>query len=218
MDDINEFLSSDRRNFTQQGLDEIQLPDHPSQLFSRWLKAAVEKQNPEPHAFALLTTTPEDFPAARMVYMRALENDGSLVFFSNYKSAKAQQFEYSNKVGALFFWPMNERQVRISGIVEKTNAEVSDAYFAARPRESQIGAWASVQSAKLVSREELNEKVEKIRRRFADLKEIPRPDFWGGFIIRPTEFEFWEGRENRLHDRIRYIVNDSIWTSERLSP
>ena len=218
MDDINEFLSTDRRNFTQRGLNEIHLPQYPTELFSGWLKVAVDKQNPEPHAFALLTTTPEGFPAARMVYLRALEDDGSLVFFSNYKSAKGRQIEATGKAGALFFWPMNERQVRVSGFVERTNAEVSDAYFAARPRESQIGAWASMQSGILSSREELDSKVEEIRNRFADVAEIPRPDFWGGFLIRPTEYEFWEGRENRLHDRIRYVRKGKDWTTERLSP
>jgi len=178
MDDINEFLSTDRRNFTQRGLNEIHLPQYPTELFSRWLKVAVDKQNPEPHAFALLTTTSEGFPAARMVYLRALEDDGSLVFFSNYKSDKAQQIELSGKAGALFFWPLNERQVRVSGFVEKTDPEVSDAYFAARPRESQIGAWASVQSGVLASREELDSKVEKIRNRFNGVAEIPRSDFY----------------------------------------
>lgn len=218
MTDINSFLSSDRHHFTQRGLNEIDLPESPAGLFARWLKLAVDKQNPEPHAFALLTSS-ENIPSGRIVYLRALEDDGTLVFFSNYKSDKGQQLEANPEAGALFFWPMNERQVRISGRVEKTSAEVSDAYFAARPRESQIGAWASRQSGILQSRQELEDKVAACRKQFESYTEIPRPDFWGGYQIIPYAFEFWEGRENRLHDRIKYAKSKAgTWSIERLSP
>lgn len=218
MTDINEFLSKNRHNFTQKGLNEIRLPEEPVKLFDEWLKLAVSKSNPEPHAFALLTGGGNEAPAGRMVYLRALEEDGSLVFFSNYNSAKAKQMEQFPNAGALFFWPMNERQVRVSGKVKKTDTEVSDAYFAARPRESQIGAWASEQSRVISSREELEDRVEAIRRKFSDQEEVPRPDFWGGYLIEPEVFEFWEGRQSRLHDRIRYTKTETGWKTERLSP
>lgn len=218
MADINEFLSSDRRNFQQKGLNEQVLPENPADLFKEWLKQAIGKDNPESYAFVLLTNDDKGFPQGRMVYLRALEDDGSLVFFTNYNGAKAHQIEQNPQVGALFFWPLNERQVRISGKVGKVPAEVSDAYFASRPRSSQIGAWASAQSAVLSSRNELEKKVAEYTERFADTTEIPRPVFWGGYAISPVAYEFWEGRESRLHDRIQYLNEEGRWTIQRLSP
>lgn len=218
MADINEFLSSDRRNFQQKGLNEQVLPENPAKLFKEWLIEAIGKDNPESYAFALLTNDNSGFPQARMVYMRALEDDGSLVFFTNYNGAKARQIEQNSQVGALFFWPLSERQVRISGEVSKVSKELSDAYFASRPRSSQIGAWASAQSSELSSRDELEKKVVEYTERFADTAEIPRPDFWGGYAISPVAYEFWEGRESRLHDRIQYLNEEGRWTIQRLSP
>ncbi len=218
MSDLNRFLSSDRRNFTQQGLNENELPAEPAELFLQWLKLAVEKQNPEPYAFVLMTSA-DGVPSGRIVYLRGLEDDGSLVFFTNYLSEKGEHLSANAHAGALFFWPFNERQVRITGKAQKCSAEVSDAYFASRPRESQIGAWASKQSALLGSRQELEEQVAALRNKFESSDEIPRPDFWGGYQLTPSKYEFWEGRESRLHDRIRYRKKESgVWTVERLSP
>lgn len=218
MADINEFLSSDRTNFRQKGLNESVLPKYPVELFKEWLVQAIGKENPESYAFALLTNDKNGFPQGRMVYLRALEDDGSLVFFTNYSGAKARQIEENNKVGALFFWPLNERQVRVSGKVTKVSEEVSDAYFASRPRTSQIGAWASAQSSELKSRQELEIKVAEMTERFSSYDEIPRPDFWGGYAITPVAYEFWEGRDSRLHDRIQYVKQVDEWTIQRLSP
>lgn len=218
MTNINEYLSSDRRNFKQKGLNEAELPEQPAELFDQWLRDAIAKENPDSYAFALLTSGEGEFPDGRMVYLRALEEDGSLVFFTNYTSAKARQIDRDGKVGALFFWPLNERQVRISGAVQKADPEVSDAYFASRPRSSQIGAWASNQSSRLKSRDELEKLVEKTKLKFADNEEIPRPNFWGGYIISPVQYEFWEGRESRLHDRIVYSRQNGQWKKRRLAP
>lgn len=218
MTDINEYLTSDRKNFSQNGLSEDMLPDDPAKLFEEWLKQAIARNNPEPYAFAVLSRDEDGFPAGRMVYLRALEDDGTMVFFTNYTSDKAKQVEREGKLGALFFWPMSERQVRISGLVERAPEEMSDAYFASRPRRSQLGAWASIQSAKLESREVLEEQVKAMEKRFADYTEVPRPDFWGGMLIQPQKYEFWQGRESRLHDRIRYKKVNGVWLTERLNP
>lgn len=217
MADINDFLSSDRRHFKQGELDEDNIPDNPAVLFESWFKAALSRQNPEPYAFTLMSHGLSGFPEGRTVYLRALEADGGLVFFSNYNSDKGRQMTINQKVGALFFWPMSEQQVRIRGLVSRASAELSDAYFASRPRESQIGAWASLQSSPLSSRNNLEKSVEDVRKRFEG-KEVPRPDYWGGYLITPQRYEFWQGRPNRLHDRICYEKSGDSWNVVRLSP
>lgn len=217
MTDINDFISSDRRHFEQDELDESSIPENPEVLFKSWFKSALSRQNPEPYAFTLLSHGLSGFPEGRTVYLRAFEPDGGLVFFSNYDSDKGQQMAADPKVGALFFWPMSERQVRIRGVVSRASDEVSDAYFASRPRESQIGAWASLQSSRLTSRQDLEDRVEEVRIRFEG-KEVPRPEYWGGFLITPLRYEFWQGRPNRLHDRICFEKSGSSWKMFRLSP
>jgi pyridoxamine 5'-phosphate oxidase len=217
MDDINDFLASDRRSFEYGRLHDGHIPTDPIALFEQWLKEALDRQNPEAYAFVLMTKTENDFPSGRMVYLRALEPDGGLVFFSNYTSNKAKQIDQSNKVGALFFWPMNERQIRITGTVSRAPEEVSDAYFAGRPRESQIGAWASEQSSAIESRKTLEDRVEHFTRKFEG-QPIPRPGHWGGYLILPEQYEFWQGRQSRLHDRILYKRTNDVWEVTRLSP
>lgn len=219
MEDLNKFINSDRRDFMQSGLNEADLPPAPAILFDHWLRQAIERNNPEPYAFVLMSASASDYPSGRVVYLRALEEDGQLVFFTNYNSEKGRQIAETGKVSALFFWPMNERQVRIKGEVQKAPADLSDAYFAGRPRESQIGAWASHQSEVIASRAEMDKRFEAIEERFSGEDEIPRPDFWGGYIISPVEYEFWEGRKSRLHDRIVYEKSKAKnWNIKRLSP
>lgn len=219
MEDLNKFISSDHRDFSQHGLNEAFLPSDPAKLFDNWLKQAIERNNPEPYAFALMTVDPTGYPTGRIVYLRALEEDGQMVFFTNYNSEKGQQIANTGRVSALFFWPMSERQVRIKGKVVKAPAELSDAYFASRPRDSQIGAWASRQSSVIASREVMDQQFAAMKERFSEKAEIPRPDFWGGYIINPVEYEFWEGRKSRLHDRVVYEKNEvENWRLKRLSP
>lgn len=219
MEDLNKFIGSDRRDFGQIGLNETDLPIEAAELFDHWLKQAIERNNPEPYAFTLVTATPTGYPSGRVVYLRALEDDGRLVFFTNYDSEKAHHIAETGKASALFFWPMSERQVRIKGQVSKAPAELSDAYFAGRPRDSQIGAWASHQSSIIASRKEMDQRFDEMRRRFANEAEIPRPAFWGGYIISPVEYEFWEGRKSRLHDRVVYEKGETEnWRIKRLSP
>ncbi len=217
MNALNEHLFSDRKDFEKGRLDDGQIPENPALLFAYWLKEAIERHNPEPYAFTLLTNSADGFPDGRIVYLRTLEDDGALVFFTNYNSQKARNIHKSNNVGAVFFWPNSERQVRVSGYASKVPKEFSDAYFASRPRESQIGAWTSEQSSELSSRSELEERFAEMSARFA-LGEIPRPPHWGGYAITPVKYEFWQGRPNRLHDRIVYRKENDAWLSTRLSP
>lgn len=217
MDDINDFLYSDRNAFNKGQLSEEDIPERPEVLFAHWLKAAISKQNPEPYAMTFMTKGPDGYPEGRTVYLRAVEDDGTLVFFSNYQSNKAKQIELDNRVGLMFFWPLNERQVRIAGEVEKAPGELSDAYFESRPRESQIGAWASQQSNALKNRIDLEKQVVHYKEKFAD-QPVPRPPHWGGYMVKPQRYEFWQGRQSRLHDRIVFEKAGSVWKITRLAP
>jgi pyridoxamine 5'-phosphate oxidase len=217
MTNLKDHLFSDRKNFELGSLDESNLPDAPASLFENWLKEAISRQNPEPYAFTLLTLGKDGFPSGRIVYLRALEEEGELVFFTNYGSLKGREIASDERVGAHFFWPNSERQVRVWGLASPVSEEFSDAYFASRPRESQIGAWTSQQSAELSGRDELEAAFQEFVARFEG-KEIPRPDFWGGYEIIPVKYEFWQGRANRLHDRIVYNKSGKDWNIKRLYP
>lgn len=217
MNDVNDFLNSDRSAFNKGQLSEEDIPEKPEVLFAQWLRAAIARQNPEPYAMTLLTNGADGYPEGRVVYLRAVEDDGTLVFFSNYQSNKATQIELDNGVGLLFFWPMNERQIRIAGKVEKAPEELSDAYFESRPRESQIGAWASQQSNALKNRNDLEKQVVHYKEKFAD-QPVPRPPHWGGYMVKPQRYEFWQGRQSRLHDRFVFEKAGSVWKITRLAP
>ena len=148
--------------------------------------------------------------------IRQLDQEG-LVFYTNYDSAKGKDIAIHPKVGVNFFWPWLERQVRVRGIAERLSAEASDAYFNSRPRESQLGAWASIQSEEMTTRDQLDKRLVECTERFKD-QDVPRPPHWGGFRIKPQYFEFWQGRSNRLHDRIRYESVEGGWKLSRLFP
>lgn len=188
----------------------------PYDLFNSWTKEAVENEEDEPNAFVLGTVSEQGQPSSRIVYLK--DNiDGKLVLYTNYDSQKGSEIAINSKVSMLFFWPKSSRQVRIEGVCSKVPAEVSDAYFASRPRYSQLGAWASNQSEVLQSREDLELRLREFEERFPE--EVPRPDFWGGYWIEPQMFEFWQGRPSRLHDRIVFRKGDnSSWKIERLNP
>jgi pyridoxamine 5'-phosphate oxidase len=176
---------------------------------------ASEKNCHDPHAMVLSTVAPDGHPWSRVVYMRDLVEEG-IIFYTNYNSFKSVQIDGNHKVALLFYWDCIETQVRIQGIAEKVPAEVSDAYFAGRPRLSQIGAWASDQSTEIASRELLEERVAMFEKKFPTT--VPRPPHWGGFVVSPLRFEFWQGRVGRLHDRICYEQSGNNWRIFRLAP
>ncbi|MFT4678755.1 MAG: pyridoxamine 5'-phosphate oxidase [Flavobacteriales bacterium] len=210
-------LESARRDFSRKIFLENEANADPWIQFKAWLKEAKEEKLMDYNAFNLGTVDNHGFPQARIVLLRDTSDFG-LTFYSNYNSAKAADISNSNKVCANFYWAPLERQIRVSGVVEKVSSEVSDEYFSSRPRESQLAAWASVQSSVIQNREQLEASLEKYKAQFAD-QDVPRPERWGGYKIRPRYFEFWQGRPYRLHDRIVYRLDaDFEWFMERLAP
>jgi len=188
---------------------------NPYDLFELWMTEAVETNEREANAFVLSTIDETNKPSSRIVYLKdIIENQ--FVLYTNYKSKKGRSIAANEKVSMLFFWPAVSRQIRIEGICTKVKEEISDAYFASRPRASQIGAWASDQSQELKDRAELEQRVKEFDEKFTG--EVPRPEHWGGFQIRPETFEFWQGRPSRLHDRIVFSVEDGHWNTSKLNP
>ena len=209
----------DRRiQYETAGLDLGDLDESPIQQWHAWYIEAAEAELPEPNAMAISTIDAEGMPDSRIVLVRGLDDDG-LTFFGNYNSAKGQQLDANPVASAVFPWIGLHRQVRVRGTVEMLPRHESDAYFASRPRDSQLGAWASPQSEVISGREVLNERHVEFAEKFAG-KEVLRPPHWGGWLLVPEVFEFWQGRPNRLHDRFRYRRDDATkdWVIERLAP
>jgi pyridoxamine 5'-phosphate oxidase len=204
-----------RRNYTRDGLRRADLAGDPVAQFRQWFGEAVAAELVEPNAM-VLSTTDGHRPSSRSVLLKAYDEKG-FVFFTNYESRKAQDIAADPNVSLLFPWYPLERQVGILGRAERISAAESLAYFTSRPHGSRLGAWVSQQSAVINSRKFLEMKWDEMKRKFAD-GEIPLPSFWGGIRVVPTEIEFWQGRENRLHDRFRYTRSGDVWTIERLSP
>jgi pyridoxamine 5'-phosphate oxidase len=204
-----------RRNYTRDGLSRADLDPDPVAQFRRWFTQAVEAQIVEPNAMVLGTTDGKR-PSARSVLLKAYDERG-FVFFTNYESRKAKEIAANAHVSLLFPWYPLERQVSILGRAERISPAESLAYFVSRPHGSRLGAWVSQQSSVINSRQLLEMKLEEIKQKFAD-GEVPLPSFWGGFRVVPSEIEFWQGRENRLHDRFRYALSGTDWAIERLSP
>jgi pyridoxamine 5'-phosphate oxidase len=193
-----------------------ELPSVPMDLFKTWYEEAISKNLKEVNAMALTTNTPEGFPHTRFVLLKELEEDG-FIFYTNYTSQKGRDLDFSDKVSITFWWNDLERQVRVKGIAKKISKARSKEYFNSRPRSSQIAALASSQSSVLTSKEHLKMKFEEIEQEFMD-QPIPYPDFWGGYIIEPIEIEFWQGRESRMHDRVKYTKKFSSWEKILLQP
>lgn len=215
MEDLKKYLNKIRRDFVYKPLSKDDVSSNPFTQFDKWFKESIDAQVLDPYAMTIATFDNHQ-PDLRVVYLRDISEAG-LVFFSNYMSKKGQDLSLVNQAGANFFWPELDRQIRIKGTVEKVNSEISDNYFASRPRESQIGAWASNQSHEISNREELENLVREYTNKFEG-KEIPRPDHWGGYIIKPNSFEFWQGRPSRLHDRIIYKLEKDDWSLIRVAP
>lgn len=202
---------------TPETLDEKRVERDPIKQFRIWFDDAIAAKLPMPEAMNLATATPEGRPSSRMVLLKQVDADG-FVFFTNYHSAKAAQLEANPYASLVFYWPQFERQVRVEGKVERTSAAESEAYFRTRPRESQIGAWASPQSSVIAERELLEERVRELEEYYRD-REIECPGHWGGYRLRPDRIEFWKGRIGRLHDRILYeLMSDGTWAIKRLAP
>lgn len=208
-------LANLRRQYAQGALEEGSAPSDPFILLRRWLEEAVAAQMIEPNAFLLATVDKEGQPHARVLLLKGFEPP-FLYFYTNYESAKAQEMADNSRVAATFWWDVLERQVRIEGRVEKAPTDISDAYFASRPYESQIGAWASPQSQP-INKETLTRRWEEYARRYPE-KPVPRPPYWGGYRLLPHRIEFWQGRPSRLHDRLVYIRRGEIWEKLRLAP
>jgi len=216
MTEVDPTIYSSRNEFSHDSLDVDQLATTPHEQFQRWLNDALEKKVREPNAFVLSTVDANYQPHARVLYIREF-SDAGLVFYTNYASQKGRELDENNRAAITFFWAELERQVRISGKIEKVPSAQSDAYFNSRPRGSQIGAWASEQSTSIASRKVLEERVAEFTKQFEG-KAVPRPPHWGGYLLVLDEVEFWQGRPSRLHDRVRYKQVDNAWEWKRLAP
>ncbi|ELR97864.1 pyridoxamine 5'-phosphate oxidase [Gloeocapsa sp. PCC 73106] len=206
-----------RQNYTRAGLSEAEAPHNPMELFQEWLSQAIASGILEPNGMTLATINEFGYPVARMVLLKGFDHRG-FVFYTNYNSDKAQQLQANLQASLVFWWSELERQVRIEGKVSKITPAESDAYFFSRPRGSQLGAWVSNQSQIIASREVLEKELEALEIKYQSQK-IPRPEHWGGMRLAPVRIEFWQGRPNRLHDRLRYrLVSGEQWLRERLAP
>ena len=210
-------LTKLRTEYARAGLSERDLDPSPIRQIERWLRDAIDAEHPEPNAMTLATATASGEPSARVVLLRRIDERG-LVFFTNYESDKGRALDENPRGSACLFWALLERQIRVTGAVTKVPREESEAYFRSRPRESQLGAWASHQSQVLAGRSELEARLAEARAHFGD-GEVPCPPRWGGYVIEPSRVELWQGRPSRLHDRLRYTrVSPDAWRVERLSP
>lgn len=206
-----------RKDYTLEGLSKTEIDPNPFIQFKKWFDQALAAQLPEPNAMTIATATPEGTPSARMVLLKDFDERG-FVFFTNYNSHKGQELAENPQAALVFWWAELERQVRISGYVEKVSETESDQYFHSRPANSRLGAWVSNQSEVIESRKVLEQRLQEFQRKYEN-QEIPRPFHWGGLRVIPSEIEFWQGRSSRLHDRLLYTRLDSnSWKIERLSP
>ncbi len=209
-------LSELRREYAQHSLSENDVKEHPVHQFKQWLEEAIKAQVPDPTAMILSTANKENRVSSRVVLLKEVQEEG-FIFYTNYNSKKASDLKENAQASLLFYWAELERQVRVEGLVKKVSTSVSDKYFASRPEESKIGAWASEQSKEIPDRQYLEEQVEKYKNEFKG-REIQRPEHWGGYNLKPDTLEFWQGRPNRLHDRIQYTLEDEEWKIRRLAP
>ncbi len=216
LEEVRNYINSIRRDIANRPLNRAQLHDDPMEQFAIWMEEAVNGQIVDPFAMCISTVGEDGKPSSRIVYWRDVE-DGRFVFYTNYDSHKGREISKNNQVALNFHWTELDRQIRIEGTVTRASEEVSDLYWSKRPRESQLGAWASAQSKVIASKEELQNGLDAAKKRFEGV-DVPRPPHWGGFSVRPTRLEFWQGRPSRLHDRYVYSKNGGGWKIEQLSP
>lgn len=216
MEDLRLYINTLRHDFSKQTLDEKDVNQSPFLQFEKWFKEAVDAHVNEPNAMTVATATKQGKPSARILLLRNF-NENGFVFYTNYDSRKGHDILENPQAALLFFWPELERQVRIEGVLEKQSAEESDVYFQTRPRTSKLGAWTSPQSKVVANRNELDGAYQKMESKFPD-ENVPRPEHWGGYILKPISIEFWQGRPSRMHDRILYSKISDNWKIERLAP
>lgn len=209
-------INDKHKEYTRTGLSRKDLKENPFEQFELWYQQAEKAELRYPNAMSLATAGSDGMPTVRTVLLKIYDESG-FVFFTNYGSAKAKHLDENPKAGLLFHWLELDRQVKISGSVERLPTTESVSYFATRPRGSQLGAWCSSQSEPISSRQMLEQSWEQMKARFQN-KEVPLPDFWGGYRIIPDTIEFWQGRESRLHDRLEYYRSESGWIIQRLAP
>jgi pyridoxamine 5'-phosphate oxidase len=208
-------VSGVRREYGATGLSEEDLTADPIEQLRVWLDQARDAYPEEFTSMTLATADREGWPSARVVLLKGLDERG-LVFYTNYDSRKGRELEENPRAALVFYWPAFERQIRIEGTVERTSREESEEYFLSRPLGSRLGAWASPQSRPIAGRGELERRLREAEERFGE--EVPLPESWGGYRVRPETVEFWQGRPSRLHDRLRYSRQSGGWRIERLAP
>ncbi|MDQ3953325.1 MAG: pyridoxamine 5'-phosphate oxidase [Actinomycetota bacterium] len=213
---VNESIAHLRRDHGVEPLELGDLDPDPIVQFGRWMEEALQEGLLLPNTMTLATAGADGRPSARMVLLKGFDESG-FVFYTNYASRKSRELEENPAAALVFYWSRLERQVRVEGRVEKVSVEESDGYFASRPLESRLGAWASKQSAPLASRAELEDRVAELERRHSG-GDVPRPPHWGGWLVRPEAIELWQGRPNRLHDRFLYTRRGDGWERTRLYP
>lgn len=206
-----------REDYRSQSLSIEEVSPHPIQQFDQWFLKAMNSEVREPNAMTLATCTKSGRPAARIVLLKSYDEKG-FVFYTNYNSNKGKELNDNPFAAMVFCWLDLERQIRIEGKIEKISSQESDQYFSARPKGSQIGAWASPQSEVISGRSLLENKVEQLKAKYKDAEALPRPEHWGGYRLVPDRVEFWQGRSSRLHDRICYHLEKEEWKLERLAP
>jgi len=205
-----------RKSYKLNSLIREDLLDDPKQLMSNWLEDAISFKDPEPTAMTLSTVDLDGQASSRVVLLKDI--DDVFVFFTNYHSKKSEDMEANNKVSLLFHWKIMERQVRIQGTVEKVSEETSIEYFDSRPKGSQLGAWASPQSKKIASRNTLDDRMTELRDVYQGRDSLPKPAHWGGYRVLANYYEFWQGRDNRLHDRFTFTFVNDGWEINRIAP
>jgi pyridoxamine 5'-phosphate oxidase len=206
-----------RREYSQATLDVATVNVNPIVQFETWFNEAINAGITEPNAMNLATVNEQGKPSSRIVLLKGVEN-GKFLFYSNYQSKKGKELESNSACALTFFWPDLERQIRIEGVAERVDEKTSEQYFQSRPRSSQVGAWASPQSAPIKDRSLLDERVLQMEKKFEGFHVLPKPHQWGGYQVEPFLMEFWQGRPGRLHDRIQYSRVDNLWKIFRLAP
>ena len=210
-------ISDLRKDYTKASLDNSNVHKNPITQFELWFNEAVKSDVNEPNAMILSTLSELGTPSARVVLLKGIEQ-GKFLFYTNYQSQKGKELDKNGACALTFFWPEMERQVRIEGVAERVDNANSEKYFQSRPRPSQVGAWASPQSAIIKDRLILEERVKEVEKKYEGFNVLPKPHQWGGYAVTPFEIEFWQGRPSRLHDRIVYTSIDNAWQINRLAP